>query len=115
MCSLGGRLIQPAAGEAPAKAARVCAANSTALREHFYALTNAFLEPLLPFCLPQEPEPGSPASPLASFSHATFLEGLDRKRIPSLLLERFASQVYVPACPHSLCHLGTIFLERLMV
>ena len=91
------RLIQPAPGDAPAKAARVCAANSAALREHFYALTRALLEPLQPFCMPVEAEPGSAASPLASFSHSAFLESLSSKSLPPTLLERFPSQVaHVP-------------------
>lgn len=86
------RLVQPAANEAPAKAARICAANSAALRQHFTALTSAFLDPLLPFCTPPASEGDAPASPLASFSHAAFLDGLDRRKLAAALMERFSSQ-----------------------
>ena len=94
------------------KAARVSAANSAALRKHFLALTSALLEPLLPFA-----EPGGgvvaggtgPPSPLASFSHAAFLDSLARARIPPCLLERFPSQVSAPPLP---LHTGTRTLAR---
>ncbi|KAK9805887.1 hypothetical protein WJX73_001357 [Symbiochloris irregularis] len=101
------RLVQPEEDEAPAKAARIRAANSSALRKHFLALTQALLEPLLPFCSPPTAAPAAPAStaqngdgssrppsPLASFSHAAFLEGLqaNKKQISHVLLERFPSR-----------------------
>lgn len=98
--------MQPAANEAPAKAARICAANSAALRQHFTALTSAFLDPLLPFCTPPASEGDAPASPLASFSHAAFLDGLDRRKLAAALMERFSSQVPAAACRMCQRHLS---------
>ena len=72
--------------------------NSQAVREHFVQLTVALLTPFAPYCQPTGPPPGdTPAPdqerpPLPAFSHADFIEQLQRQPLPPVLQQRFRSQ-----------------------
>ena len=120
---LPARLLRLGASDPPARRARAAAANSAALRQHFGDLTGAFLTPFTAFWRPVGPPPGSGPVPvqgaphLPPFSHTDFLEGLAQFIFPSVLLERFGSQVralqvvrilqittFVAISPHSCPH-----------
>ena len=96
---LPARLLRLNKSEPPARRARAAAANSAALRQHFSDLTSAFLAPFTAFWRPVGPPPGSGPVPvqgaphLPPFSHTDFLEGLVQSSFPSVLSERFGSQV----------------------
>ena len=76
----------------------MAALNSQAIRKHFVELTLAMLTPFAPYCEPTGPQPGeAPAlhqqpPQLPAFSHADFIEQLQRQPHPPVLLQRFRSQ-----------------------
>lgn len=84
----------------------MAALNSQAVREHFVELTVALLTPFAPYCEP--PLPGeTPASDqerpqLPAFSHAEFIEQLQRQQLPAVLQQRFRSQASAYSLPLSL-------------
>jgi hypothetical protein len=95
------RLLKPDRTYTAARAARVSAANSAAIRQHFGELTCALLAPFAAFWQPTPPPPGTGLVPiqgpphLPPFSHADFLDGLSQSRFPPVLLERFPNQVKI--------------------
>ncbi|KAL3154098.1 hypothetical protein ABBQ32_013634 [Trebouxia sp. C0010 RCD-2024] len=92
------RLLTPAATDSASKTARMAVLNSQAVREHFVELTIAMLAPFAPYCEPPGPQSGDTPAPdqerphLPAFSHAEFIEQLQRQPLPALLQQRFRSQ-----------------------
>ena len=76
----------------------MAALNSQAIRKHFVELTLAMLTPFAPYCEPTGPQPGEAPGPdqqppqLPAFSHADFIEQLQRQLPAPVLLQRFRSQ-----------------------
>ena len=93
------RLLEPLATDGPARLTRIASVNSAALLKHFSQLTAGLLQPFTRYMQPAAPPPGAEplpsegAPPLAPFSHAEFLDSLQREQLPPLLLSRFQNKV----------------------
>ena len=92
--------------------------NSQAVREHFVELTIAMLTPFAPYCEPMGPQPGE-ATPapdqeppqLPAFSHAEFIEQLQRQPLPAVLQQRFRSQASAYSCTSPTCPCPAVTLQ----
>lgn len=101
---LSCRLLKPGATDSSTKTARMALLNSQAVREHFVELTIAMLTPFAPYCEPTGPQPDEAPAPgqerpqLPAFSHAEFIEQLQRQPLPPVLQQRFRSQARAYSC-----------------